>query len=147
MIILYEQELIIERYIEGPDILSFIIGTEETIEVCPSVEVTSINGKNLNLWDTEKKLMGAKYIKARLSTSTIDAIKKQSRLFHKSLELYDISRIDWRIDKQGTPFFLESTPLPALGNDFDCCAKQMGLSFRQLMGKVVNSALKRLKVI
>jgi D-alanine-D-alanine ligase len=145
---LYDQELIIEKYINGPDVLSFIIGTGNDTKVCPLVEVTSNNGEYLNLWDTEKKLlMNSKYINARLSEHTIEIIKMQSKLLHKALQLYDIARIDWRIDKDGIPFFLESTPLPSLGRDFDCCAKLMGLNFHQLIGIVLNLSLKRLKMI
>lgn len=148
LIKLYDQELIIEKYINGPDVLSFVIGTGDNTKVCPLVEVTGNSGEHLNLWDTEKKLlMNSKYINARLSGHTAEIIKKQSKLFHRALQLYDIARIDWRIDKEGTPFFLESTPLPSLGKDFDCCAKLMGLNFHQLVGIVVNLSLKRLQLI
>lgn len=144
---LYDQELIIEKYINGPDVLAFVIGTGESTKVCPLVEVTGNSGEHLNLWDTEKKLMNAKYTNAGLPAYTAKIIKQQSKLLHKALQLYDIARIDWRVDEQGVPFFLESTPLPSLGKDFDCCAKLMGLTFHQLVGIVLNLSLKRLKII
>jgi len=144
---LYNQELIVEKYIKGPDILSFIIGTENDAKVCPLVEVTNINGGNLDLWDTEKKIINAKYVNARIPLKTIKIIKEQSLLLHKVLHLYDISRIDWKVNEQGVPFFLESTPLPSLGRDFDCSAKSMGLTFHQLLGIVINLAIKRLIIL
>lgn len=147
LIELYEQEIIIEKYIDGPDILSFIIGTENEAEVYPLVEVVNSDGTYLDLWDTERKRMNTDYIPACIPEHTTEKIKKQSLLLHNALQLYDISRIDWRVDKEGVPFFLESTPLPSLGKDFNCCAKSMNLNFHQLIGVAVNQALKRLKVI
>jgi D-alanine-D-alanine ligase len=147
LIELYDQGLVIEKYIDGPDILSFIVGTGNKSTVYPLVEVTNNEGKHLDLWDTESKRMNSEYIPARIPKHITELIKKQSKLLHNALELYDISRIDWRIDKNGIPFFLESTPLPSLGDDFDCCAKSMDLNFHQLIGIVVNQALKRLKII
>ena len=147
LIELYDQGLVIEKYIDGPDILSFIVGTGNKSTVYPLVEVTNNEGKHLDLWDTESKRMNSEYIPARIPKYITELIKKQSKLLHNALELYDISRIDWRIDKNGIPFFLESTPLPSLGDDFDCCAKSMDLNFHQLIGIVVNQALKRLKII
>lgn len=147
LIELYDQGMIIEKYIDGPDILSFIIGTGSEAKVYPLIEVTNNEGKHLDLWDTESKRMNTEYIPARIPQHTTEIIKKQAQLLHNALQLYDISRIDWRIDENDTPFFLESTPLPALGDDFDCCAKSIDLNFHQLIGIAVNQALKRLKVI
>jgi len=145
LIELYDQELLIEKYIDGPDILSFIIGTGESTEVYPLVEVTDGSGNSLELWNTELKQKNSCYIEPRIPPHTTKIIIEQAQLFHRALQLYDISRIDWRVDKDGTPFFLESTPLPSLGKDFECCAKLKGITFHQLIGIVVKEALERLK--
>lgn len=145
LIELYNQEILIEKYIDGPDILSFIIGTGMDTEVYPLVEVTDKSGDHLELWNTELKHKDACYVNACIPRHTIKIIKEQALLFHRALQLYDLSRIDWRVDEKGTPFFLESTPLPALGADFSCSAKAAGLNFHELMGIVIKAAIKRLE--
>lgn len=147
LIELYDQELIIEKYIDGPDVVSFIIGTDENAQVYPLVEITDEKGDSLNLWNTELKIHNAYYIGARIPEMTTKIIKEHALLLHKALRLYDISRIDWRVDKNGVPFLLESTPLPSLGSDFACCAKTAGLNPHQLIRKVVESAIWRAKKV
>jgi D-alanine-D-alanine ligase len=59
----------------------------------------------------------------------------------------DGGRIDLRADTDGTPHFLEVNPLPGLHpihSDLPILARLGGMSYRELTGRIIASALKRL---
>jgi D-alanine-D-alanine ligase len=59
----------------------------------------------------------------------------------------DGGRIDLRADAEGTPHFLEVNPLPGLHpihSDLPILARLGGMSYGELIGKIMASALKRL---
>jgi D-alanine-D-alanine ligase len=59
----------------------------------------------------------------------------------------DGGRIDLRTDGEGTPHFLEVNPLPGLHpihSDLPILARLGGMSYRELIGRIMASALKRL---
>lgn len=146
LIRLYRQEILIEQYIEGADVMSFVIGTNDDVQVYPLVEIAKEDGSHYPLWDAQSKITATNFMPPRISPASEEIIKKQSMLLHKALGLYDISRIDWKIAADGTPYFLESTPLPSLcaNGSFGFCAKFAGLSFFQLFEKIIQSAERRL---
>ncbi|HYR01698.1 MAG TPA: D-alanine--D-alanine ligase [Syntrophobacteria bacterium] len=59
----------------------------------------------------------------------------------------DGGRIDLRADTEGTPHFLEVNPLPGLHpihSDLPILARLRGMSYRELIGRIMASALNRL---
>lgn len=68
------------------------------------------------------------------------------------LELADWARFDIRLDKKGVPNILEVNcpaglnPDPKENSRFPRAAQAAGLSFEELLGEVINSAVKRLEI-
>jgi D-alanine-D-alanine ligase len=64
---------------------------------------------------------------------------------YNAVECYDFGRVDFRVDNEGKPYVLEINPLPSLSTEdvFPIVAKQAGLSYEQMIGKIICSALKR----
>ena len=57
----------------------------------------------------------------------------------------DVARADFRV-RDGVPYFLEINPLPGLSPDSgDLCylAYRMGLTYPQLIGMILDAAVKR----
>ena len=56
--------------------------------------------------------------------------------------------MDFRISSDGTPYFLEINAMPSLCRDcsFEQCGKQKGLSYYQIIGKIIDSARMRYNI-
>jgi len=68
---------------------------------------------------------------------------------YRVLQCRDAARIDIRCDGKGAPYFLEVNPLPGLHpthSDLPMIATQEGMSYEELIGTIIDSALKRLKM-
>ncbi len=63
----------------------------------------------------------------------------------QSLGCRDVARVDLRIDTQGRPAFLEINPLPSFDPEgsFGLIAEYLGLTYTQLIGRVLAAALQR----
>ena len=65
---------------------------------------------------------------------------------YKSVDCRDFGRVDFRVDQAGNPYVLEINPLPNLGPDdvFVLFAKVKGMSYNQIINKIMDEALTRL---
>ena len=62
------------------------------------------------------------------------------------LECRDFARVDFRVDAGGTPYFLEINPLAGLNprsSDLVIMAGLIGISYNELIGSILDAALKR----
>jgi D-alanine-D-alanine ligase len=53
--------------------------------------------------------------------------------------------VDFRVDNDGKPYVLEINPLPSLSTEdvFKLVAENIGITYEQIIGKILQSALKR----
>lgn len=64
----------------------------------------------------------------------------------KTLGCRDLSRVDFRLDRDGNPLFLEINALPGMCPDhsiFPLQARAAGMSYEQLIGSVIDHAMAR----
>jgi D-alanine-D-alanine ligase len=68
---------------------------------------------------------------------------------YKSVDCRDFGRVDFRVDEEGNPYVLEINPLPNLGPDdvFVLFAKVKGWSYNQIINKIMDEALMRVKLL
>lgn len=64
---------------------------------------------------------------------------------YKAVECCDFGRVDFRVDNEGRPYVLEINPLPSLSTEdvFMLLAKNIGITYEAMIGKILNSAIKR----
>jgi len=81
----------------------------------------------------------------KLDEQVIKKLEDVSLKIFKILGCRDFARIDFRLDNDGNPYFLEINPLPGLGNHSDLVlmAYMMGISHEELINKILTAALKR----
>ncbi len=77
-----------------------------------------------------------------------DLKKKISDLALKTymaVECRDFGRVDFRVNNEGEPYVLEINPLPSLSTEdvFMVVAKEIGVSYEKIIGKILDAALKR----
>lgn len=144
----YKQPALIEEFISGQEFTVAIVGNDAP-EVMPIVQI-KIDGK-LKLNDkfyTFARISSDRleYIcPARISQDLKNKISQIALKTYKAVECRDFGRVDFRVDAEGNPYVLEINPLPSLSTEdvFMLVAKNIGISYENMIGKILNSALNR----
>jgi D-alanine-D-alanine ligase len=147
----YKQPALVEEFISGQEFTVAIVGNDSP-EVMPVVQI-KIDGK-LKLNDkfytfariTSDRL---EYIcPAKISSDLKKKLDEMALKVYRGVECRDFGRVDFRVDNDGNPYVLEINPLPSLSTEdvFMLVAKNLGISYAQMVGKILNSALIRNKV-
>jgi len=144
----YKQPALIEEFISGQEFTVAVVGNDPP-EVLPIVQI-KIDGR-LKLNDkfyTFARIASDRlaYIcPARISQELKKEISELALKTYNAVECRDFGRVDFRVDNDGKPYVLEINPLPSLSTEdvFMIVAKQVGISYEEMIGKILNSALKR----
>jgi D-alanine-D-alanine ligase len=144
----YKQPALVEEFISGQEFTVAIVGNENP-EVMPVVQI-KIDGR--------LKLNDKFYTFARITSDRLEYIcpakinselkKKLNDLslkVYRAVECRDFGRVDFRVDQDGNPYVLEINPLPSLSTEdvFMLLAKNIGITYEQMVGKILNSAMLR----
>ena len=144
----YKQPVLVEEFISGQEFTVALVGNDP-VEVQPIVQI-KIDGK--------LKLNDRFYTFARITSDRLEYIcpakipqelkKKIDDLAlrtYKAVDCRDFGRVDFRVDNEGKPYVLEINPLPSLSTEdvFMLLAKNTGITYEQMIGKILNSAIKR----
>ena len=144
----YKQPALIEEFISGQEFTVAIVGNDPP-EAMPIVQI-KIDGR-LQLNDkfytfariTSDRL---EYIcPARIPQDLKKKITELALKTYRAVECRDFGRVDFRVDSEGNPYVLEINPLPSLSTEdvFKLVANNIGISYEEMIGKILNSALKR----
>lgn len=143
----YHQPVMVEEFIDGDEITVGIVGNAPPqivgmMRILPRKKghfVYSVEVKRdyVNQVDYE--------CPARLAPEILDRIASSSLKVFRGLGCRDFTRMDFRISRDGTPYFLEVNPLPGLGDysDLVIMAQMMGWTHHKLIGAVLDAALER----
>ncbi|MFA5144790.1 MAG: ATP-grasp domain-containing protein [Candidatus Omnitrophota bacterium] len=144
----YKQPALIEEFISGQEFTVVVIGNDPP-EALPPVQI-KIDGR--------LKLNDKFYTFARITSDRLEYIcparisqdlkKRLSDLAlktYKAVECRDFGRVDFRVDNAGSPQVLEINPLPSLSTEdvFMLVANTIGISYEEMIGRILDSALKR----
>ncbi|MBU3958387.1 MAG: ATP-grasp domain-containing protein [Candidatus Omnitrophica bacterium] len=144
----YKQPALVEEFICGQEFTVAIVGNNPA-QILPIIQI-KIDG-SLQLNDKF-------YTFARISSDRLEYVcpahigqdlkKKLSELSlraYNAVECLDFARIDLRVDRGGRPYVLEINPLPSLSIEdvFPLLAKEIGITYEQMVGKILNYALGR----
>ena len=144
----YKQPALIEEFISGQEFTVAIIGND-TPEIMPVVQI-KIDGK-LKLNDkfytfariTSDRL---EYVcPAKISAELKKILNELALKTYRAVECRDFGRGDFRVDQEGRPYVLEINPLPSLSTEdvFKLVAENIGITYEDIIGKILNSAIKR----
>ncbi len=144
----YKQPALCEQFIKGQEFTVAVIGNDAPMAL-PVVQY-SVGGKT--------NLGNEFYTYAHVLKKSVDyicpasipeavALKLQAIAVraYQSVDCRDFGRVDFRVDDQGNPYVLEINPLPNLSPEevFPMCAKAMGLTYNQIVNKILDYALER----
>lgn len=159
----YNQPFLVEEFLPGREFTIAIIGNGEDAEVLPIVEIKlSELPKELApiysyeakwIVDTRDKPLNIFSCPAQIDESLQEKITNIALRTYKVLRCRDWSRIDIRLDANGEPNIIEINPLPGILPDpkdnscFPKAARASGLSYEEMINKVLFTAARRYSLI
>ncbi len=143
----FHQPVLVETFLPGREFTVAITGTGEDAEVLGVSEIVPLAGYhgdgyglvNKEDWHGRLDIVGAPPADAKASGAV--ALRAW-----RALRCLDGGRIDIRYDAVGVPNFIEVNPVPGLRPEYsDMCfiANREGVSYQQLIGKIMASFLRR----
>ncbi|MDD5730032.1 MAG: ATP-grasp domain-containing protein [Candidatus Omnitrophica bacterium] len=147
----YKQPALVEEFIRGEEFTVALIGNDPP-ELLPVVQI-KIDGK-LKLNDKFYTFGHIKNDKleyvcpARISPELRQKITDLALRTYNAIECRDFGRVDVRVDEDGNPYVLEINPLPSLSSEdvFNVVAKAIGISYDEIIGRILKEAIKRYKL-
>lgn len=154
----YDQEVIVEEFIEGKELTIGILGDSPPV-VLPILEIdfssSKKSGEYFYSWrmkeyqgDEPLGLNPRFFCPARLDKELIELVKDVALRAHRALGCQDVSRCDIRLSNDGVPYVLEVNSLPGLDpkeSNLPLMAKAAGLSYAVLINTILESAINRNK--
>ncbi len=145
----YQQPVMAEQFIVGEEITVGVIGNSPP-KVIGIMRVVPRKADARFIYSLEVKRDYERLVDyeapARLPPSVLQKIEEASLTAFRVLGCRDFSRVDFRVDGAGTPYFLEINPLPGLNpksGDIVIMSGLMGWQYRSLIGAVVAAAEER----
>lgn len=131
--------VLVEEYINGRELTAAVVGNE----AYPLVEIIPTH----NFYDYKCKYtsgMSKYFCPADLPDKTTDEMQSIALRTHQMFGCRHYSRIDFRVDEDENPWFLEVNTLPGMTSTslVPKAAKAIGLSFEEFIQKVIEMALK-----
>ena len=144
---------IVEEFVEGRELYLSIIGNQR-VEVLPLVELAFGNlpegtypiATSKVKWDW--KYQQEREIELKLPTdldeATLRKLKRLGRRIYRVLDLTGYARIDLRLHENGEVYVLEANANPdiAYGEELSVAGEAVGISYQQLLQKIVNLGLR-----
>ena len=144
----YRQPVMIEEFIDGDEVTVGIVGNSPP-EVLGIMRILPRDKRNNFIYSLEVKRDWERLVDyecpAHLDEEMLLRIKENSLKIFDVLGCRDFARIDFRISKDGIPYFIEINPLPGLGtySDLVIMALKLGWTHYGLITTVFNATLSR----
>lgn len=155
---LYKQDLLVEHFLNGAEFTVSLTG--DPLDCHPVLErgldaqsrigmhvIESIHTRDREL--KRSKSADSDELEYSLSHSLSDdleySIHDWSKKICHEMKILDFVRLDYKMNEQGEPFFLEVNPLPtfAIDNNFAILAELQGISYVAFLGDILKSAVCR----
>lgn len=148
----YNQPALVEEYIDGREISVGVLGHDDNLKVLSTLEILYNMGDEQNnifsyecKWDKNDELFKSTPYKcpAKIDSKLELKIVNIAKKVYQLMGLKDYGRIDFRLDKDNNPYFIEANPNPDLtnGDILSMMAKKANLSYDDLINFIINSAL------
>jgi len=151
----FDSPALIEEYIEGREIYAAILGSYESAQPLPLVELDlsrlpegtpKIASRDVKF---EKDTPAFKLTKSHLVTDLdekiVTKLQETGLAAYQAVKLRDYGRIDMRLTPKGEVYVIEANPNPWLSSkqEFMMAAKASGRSYPDLIGEIVELAMAR----
>lgn len=144
----FRQPVLLEEFLPGREFTTGILGTGPAARVIGTMEVQIPGATDGAIYSLEiKETCETTCRYGPLEHGPLrQAVEKLALDSYRVLECRDAGRVDIRLDARGEPSFIEVNPLAGLHpthSDLPMIATQEGMSYAELLGAIVTSALAR----
>ncbi len=147
----YRQDVLAERFIAGSEFTVAVVG-HGPAEALPVLQRATERATGIGLHALDRHEDPADPFDYVVHAALDDALEARlhdlALRVHRKLECHDFSRVDFRVDEHGAPWFLETNPLPTFAPDgtFAIIAELMNRPYETLLADVLARGLRRLGV-
>jgi len=145
----YRQPVMIEEFVAGDEITVGITGNNPA-EVLGVMRVLPRNNDENFVYSLEVKRDWENQVDyecpAKISPEVSRMIKEYSLIIFRELGCRDFARVDFKVNRNGVPYFLEINPLAGLNprsSDLPIMAGLLGIPYKVLIERILNAALER----
>jgi D-alanine-D-alanine ligase len=146
----YREPSLVEEFIEGEEVTVGIMGNENP-RIIGMMMIRPRDGNRKDfIYSLEVKRNWREEVEyispPPLPERTLDELAYSALTAYKALTCRDIARLDFRIRKDGKPYFLEANPLPGLNpetGDLPIMMKKEEIPYEELILSILNHALRR----
>lgn len=145
----YKQPVLVEEFIDGDEITVGVIGNSSP-KILGIMKVIPRKPTADFIYSLEIKRDWEKLVDyecpAQLNDGTLRKIETFSRKIFKELDCHDFARVDFKLNDNGEPNFLEINPLAGLNpksSDLPIMIHKQGLKYEDLIIDILNAALER----
>jgi len=143
----YQQPVLVEAFLPGREFTVGIIGTGKEAASVAAIEVLLKEDAERDAYTYANKANYQQLVEYRLVEDKLAKRAEEVALAAwRGLGCRDAGRIDLRVDNEGTPNFIEVNPLAGLNpihSDLPILCRLAGISFEQLIERIMISAFKR----
>ena len=148
----YNGDMLAEEYLPGREFTVGLLGNGPDVHVFRPMEVCyhEATEDDFYIYNYRIKKNFRKYVHyecpAVLTEKAERNMMDAARTVFLALGCHDVSRVDFRMNSEGDPCFLELNPLPGLApdySDYPMTAESEGYSYDDIIFAVYNTALKR----
>ncbi len=146
----YRQPALVEEFIRGTEFTVAVVGNDPP-EALPVTQILIDGQSDLgDLFYTFSRIAsGADYLcPAKIPSRLEQELRGLALRTYQAVDCLDFGRVDIRVDRTGKPFVLEINPLPCLSTEdvFMAVAARLGMTYEQMLGRIVEAAVKRLGI-
>jgi len=151
----YGQDMLVETFLPGREFTVGLLGRPDGgVQVFPPMEIVyehPTQGEYC-VYSYAIKKEYKKHVHyvcpAEIPAEAAREMTDAAETVFRALGCRDLARVDFRMDGEGRPCFLEINPLPGLApgySDYPMAAEAVGLAYDELIRAVAESALARLR--
>ena len=144
----FRQPVLVEEYLPGREFTTAVLGTASAARAVGTMEIEVLPAEGRGVYSYEMKERCEELV--RYGPLEAGALRRRvedlALRAYRVLECRDAARVDVRVDRDGEPAFMEVNPLPGMHpshSDLPMIATQEGMSYEELIGAIVDSALAR----
>lgn len=145
----YQQPALVEEFIQGDEITVGMAGNAPP-RILGIMRIIPRKKTEFFVYSLEVKRDWENLVDyecpAKLKPDVQNRIEKSAIKIFQVLGCRDFARLDFRLNQEGKPYFLEINPLPGLNphsGDLPILAGKIGLSYHDLVSAIFNSAVER----
>lgn len=146
----YRQEVMVESFIEGGEFTVAVIGynpaeplpvLQRAVEATTGIGLHALAHRGVS---SDAEWTPAPYIP--LTDELERSLQQLAVRVYEKLQCRDFARLDFRVDREGRPWFLEINPLPTFAPDgtFAILAELMHRSYVDFLAEILQRGLRRL---